>query len=93
MKSAVLLTVFVADLVLFVGLCLYSTILSHKITELVNRKRGRPYSLWWWTWQKQNAVFRDYRDFYPDGSLVRTYWRVVVLIVAAWAVAAFLLFG
>ena len=93
MKTIAVLTVFVLDMALFVGLCLCSSILAHRITELVNRKKSVPYSNWWWTLQKQNQVFNDYRGYYPDGELVRKYWKVVISTLTALAVFGIMLFG
>jgi hypothetical protein len=91
-KDILMFVVFGSVLLLWIGLCIYGSILVQEMTEAVNVRSTEkivPYVYYWGKLQKLSLA---YRSLYPDGKLAKRLKVLQAVLFSIFVAVAFALF-
>jgi hypothetical protein len=92
-KEILLFAAFGSVLLLWVGLCIYGSILVHDMTEAVNVRSKEEIVPYVYYWGKMRRLSLAYRSLYPHGKLakrLKVLQAVLFFIFIAFASALFI---
>lgn len=80
----------IAAFICCVACAITSSFVVFQMVDKVNDKlpEERQFSVIWWYWSKYKRLFAEYKRLYPDGSLLRRFRILEVLLFACFLVCA-----
>jgi hypothetical protein len=91
-KDILLFAAFGSVLLLWIGLCIYGSILVQEMTEAVNLKSKEKFVPYVYFWGKMRKLSLAYRSFYPDGKLAKRLKVIQAVLLCIFIAVASALF-